>query len=169
MHPHLPQLAGHVFAASTAASLSAADLAFLALPPGQSAALAGQLPAAQKIVDLGPDFRLADPSARARFYPPPHAGLWPCGLPELPRGRGQIRAAGRVATPGCYATAAILALAPLLAAGLAEPSDIVIIAASGTSGAGRPARPKLLGSEVMGAVSRWSGGPSAGAGMPAAR
>jgi N-acetyl-gamma-glutamyl-phosphate reductase len=158
VHPHLPQLAGHRFAATTAASLSAADLVFLALPAGESAALAAQLPAPLKIVDLGPDFRLADPAAWARFYQVPHAGLWTCGLPELPGARGQIRAAGRVAAPGCYATAAILALAPLLAAGLAEPADVVIVAASGTSGAGRSARPELLGSEVMGSVSAYQAG-----------
>jgi N-acetyl-gamma-glutamyl-phosphate reductase len=60
-----------------------------------------------------------------------------------------------VAAPGCYATAAILALAPLLAAGLAEPSDIVIVAASGTSGAGRSPRPDLLATEVMGSMSAY--------------
>jgi len=60
-----------------------------------------------------------------------------------------------VAAPGCYATAAILALAPLLAAGLVEPSDIVIVAASGTSGAGRSPRPDLLATEVMGSMSAY--------------
>jgi N-acetyl-gamma-glutamyl-phosphate reductase len=60
-----------------------------------------------------------------------------------------------VAAPGCYATAAILALAPLLAAGLVEPSDIVIVAASGTSGAGRSLRPDLLATEVMGSMSAY--------------
>jgi len=157
-HPHLTQLDGQAFVPTAAAPLSAADLVFLALPAGESAALAAQLPGQVKIVDLGPDFRLADPAAWARFYRGPHAGQWDYGLPELPAARDRIRAASRVAVPGCYATAAILALAPLLAAGLAEPADIVIVAASGTSGAGRAARPELLGSEVMGAVSAYQAG-----------
>ena len=63
-----------------------------------------------------------------------------------------------MASPGCYATSSILALAPLLAGGLAEPSDIVIVAASGTSGAGRAPAPNLLGSEVMGSVSAYQVG-----------
>jgi N-acetyl-gamma-glutamyl-phosphate reductase len=158
VHPHLTQLAGQAFVPTAAAPLSGADLVFLALPAGESAALAAQLPGPVKIVDLGPDFRLADPAAWARFYPGPHAGQWEYGLPELPAARARIQAASRVAVPGCYATAAILALAPLLGAGLAGPSDIVIVAASGTSGAGRAARPELLGSEVMGAVSAYQAG-----------
>ena len=63
-----------------------------------------------------------------------------------------------MAAPGCYATASILALAPLLAAGLADPADIVIVAASGTSGAGRSARPDLLATEVMGSMSAYQVG-----------
>ena len=70
----------------------------------------------------------------------PHAGTWTYGLPELPGQRGGHRAASRrVANPGCYATSVALALAPLLAAGLVEPDDVVVVAASGTSGAGRKA------------------------------
>ena len=138
--------------------MSACDLAFLALPPGQSSRLAERIPASVKIVDLGPDFRLADALAWARHYGIPHPGRWTCGLPELPGARQQIRAASRVAVPGCYATAAILALAPMLAAGLADPDDVVVVAASGTSGAGRVPRPELLASEVMGAVSAYQAG-----------
>jgi N-acetyl-gamma-glutamyl-phosphate reductase len=80
-------------------------------------------------------------------------------LPFLTAGAGPTACLScRVAAPGCYPTAAILALAPLLAAGLAEPDDIVIVAASGTSGAGRSAKPELLGSEVMGSVSAYQAG-----------
>jgi N-acetyl-gamma-glutamyl-phosphate reductase len=79
-------------------------------------------------------------------------------LPELPGARAKIKAARTVAAPGCYATASILALAPLLAAGLADPGDIVIVAASGTSGAGRSPRPDLLASEVMGSMSAYKVG-----------
>jgi N-acetyl-gamma-glutamyl-phosphate reductase len=157
VHPQLagaPSLAGRMFDATGAGPLLGAgcDLTFLALPAGQSAPLAGRLGPDIKIVDLGPDFRLADPAAWARHYRDPYAGRWATGLPELPAARDQIAAAERVAVPGCYATAAILALAPVLAAGLVEPDDIVIVAASGTSGAGRVPKPDLLASEVMGAV-----------------
>ncbi|HEY3733157.1 MAG TPA: N-acetyl-gamma-glutamyl-phosphate reductase [Streptosporangiaceae bacterium] len=158
LHPHLPQLSGRTFAATEPGALAAADLIFLALPHGQAAALAALLPGAAKIVDLGPDFRLADPAAWSRFYSVPYAGQWTYGLPELPGARGRVSAAARVAAPGCYATAAILALAPLLAAGLAEPADVVIVAASGTSGAGRAPKADLLGSEVMGAVCAYQAG-----------
>jgi N-acetyl-gamma-glutamyl-phosphate reductase len=158
VHPQLAGLAGRTFAPTTAEALAGADLLFTALPAGESAALAAQLPGGQPIVDLGPDFRLAEPARWAQFYPGPHAGRWPWGLPELPGTRARVRAASRVAAPGCYATAAVLALAPLLAAGLAEPADIGIVAASGTSGAGRAAKPGLLGSEVMGSVSAYQVG-----------
>jgi N-acetyl-gamma-glutamyl-phosphate reductase len=161
LHPHLaglPSLAARTFDDALGLASSGCDLAFLALPAGQSAQLAGDLGQDIKLVDLGPDFRLADAGAWARHYEVPHAGRWVTGLPELPGARERIRAASRVAVPGCYATAAIAALAPLAAAGLIEPSDVVIVAASGTSGAGRSPRADLLGSEVMGAVSAYQAG-----------
>ena len=158
LHPRLASLAGRTFVPTTAQALADADLVFTALPAGESAALAAQLPGGQLVVDLGPDFRLAAPAQWAQFYSGPHAGRWPWGLPELPGTRAQVRDATRVAAPGCYATAAVLALAPLLAAGVAEPEDIVVVAASGTSGAGRAAKPGLLGSEVMGSVSAYQVG-----------
>jgi len=158
VHPQLaglPALAERLFDATDPGLLSGCDLVFLALPHGQSGPLASRLPDATRIVDLGADFRLADAEAWTRYYGTPHQGRWIFGLPELPGARAQIRAATRVANPGCYATAAIVALAPLLAAGLVEPADIVIVAASGTSGAGRAAKAELLGSEVMGSVSAY--------------
>jgi len=156
-----PQLTGHpglrdsVFVSAEPARLADADLLLTALPHGESAQLAAALPAQLKIIDLAADFRLADPQAWARYYPTPYAGHWTYGLPELPGARDAIRSSATVAAPGCYATAAILALAPLLAAGLVEPSDIVIVAASGTSGAGRSLRPDLLASEVVGSMSAY--------------
>jgi N-acetyl-gamma-glutamyl-phosphate reductase len=159
-----PQLTGHlvlddaVFARTDPGILADADLLFTALPHGESAQLAARLPAQLRVVDLGADFRLADPEAWTRYYPTPYAGQWTYGLPELPGAREAIRSAATVAAPGCYATASILALAPLLAAGLAEPADIVIVAASGTSGAGRSPRPDLLATEVMGSMSAYQVG-----------
>src|SRR5689334_6862547 len=159
-----PQLAGYaglddaIFAGTDPDALANADLLFTALPHGESAQLAARLPDHLRIIDLGADFRLADPAAWERYYPTPYAGQWTYGLPELPGARDAIKAAARVAAPGCYATASILALAPLLAAGLADPADIVIVAASGTSGAGRSARPDLLATEVMGSMSAYQVG-----------
>jgi N-acetyl-gamma-glutamyl-phosphate reductase len=161
VHAHLagvPALAGRVFEPHETSRLDGCDLVFAALPAGQSAALAASLPAAAKVVDLGPDFRLADPGAWARHYGGEHAGRWVTGLPELPGQRERVSGAGRVAAPGCYATAAILALVPVVAAGLAQPRDIVVVAASGTSGAGRSLRASLLASEVMGSVSAYQVG-----------
>src|SRR5580693_7028482 len=159
VHPHLagaPALAGLTLQPHEPDLLGATDLVFLALPAGQSAVTAAQIPGTTKVVDLGPDFRLADGAAWARHYSGPHPGRWVTGIPELAGARAQLQEAGRVAAPGCYATAAILALAPLVAAGLAGPAGVVIVAASGTSGAGRSLRTDLLASEVMGSVSAYS-------------
>jgi N-acetyl-gamma-glutamyl-phosphate reductase len=159
LHPHLagvPGLAGQILEPHGAEALAGSDLVFLALPAGQSAVAAAQLPGDVKVVDLGPDFRLADGAAWARHYSGPHPGRWVTGTPELPGARTRIQATTRVAAPGCYATAAILALTPLVAAGLADPADIVVVAASGTSGAGRSLRADLLASEVMGSVSAYA-------------
>jgi len=158
LHPQLsghPGLADRVVGQADPELLADADLLFTALPHGESGRLAAALPAELKIIDLAADFRLADPRAWARYYPTPYSGHWTYGLPELPGTRDAIRASATVAAPGCYATAAILALAPLLAADLLEPSDIVIVAASGTSGAGRSPRPDLLATEVMGSMSAY--------------
>jgi N-acetyl-gamma-glutamyl-phosphate reductase len=151
VHAHLAGL-DLTFADTGPAALAGADLVFLALPHGESAALAARLPDQVRVVDLGADHRLGDPADWAAYYPGPHAGAWTYGLPELPGQRARIAGATRVAATGCYAAATILALAPLLAAGVASPDDVVVVAASGTTGAGRSARPDLLASEVMGDV-----------------
>jgi N-acetyl-gamma-glutamyl-phosphate reductase len=161
VHPQLtgyPGLDDAVFSATDPDVLADADLLFTALPHGESGPLAARLPDHLKVIDLSADFRLADAAAWTRYYPTPYAGQWTYGLPELPGARDAIRAAATVAAPGCYATASILALAPLLAAGLADPADIVIVAASGTSGAGRSPRPDLLATEVMGSMSAYQVG-----------
>ena len=158
-HPHLPQLATTTFAPTDPARLAAADVVFVALPHGESAALAAQLPPDVVVVDLGADHRLADARAWQRYYgSAEHAGSWPYGLPELPNARPALAGARRIASPGCYPTAVALALAPLLAAGLVAPDDVVVVAASGTSGAGRAATADLMASEVMGSVSAYKAG-----------
>ena len=153
LHPQLPQLADRVFTTTGPAELAEADVVFLALPHGQSAALAAALPADVVVVDLGADHRLLDPADWVRFYDTPYAGAWPYGLPEL--FRSDLAGAARIAGPGCNATAMTLALGPLLAAGLVEPLDLVTTTVSGTSGAGRGLAANLLASEVMGSMSAY--------------
>jgi N-acetyl-gamma-glutamyl-phosphate reductase len=150
VHPHLVTLADLELVADDHASVSEADVVFLALPHGESARVVTTLPDDVAVVDLGADFRLGATADWTRWYGGEHAGQWPYGLPELPGARERIAGAKRVANPGCYATAIALAYAPLLAAGLVSPDDLVTVAASGTSGAGRAAKPHLLGTEVMG-------------------
>jgi N-acetyl-gamma-glutamyl-phosphate reductase len=158
LHPGLGPLADVVLAPTDAETLADADLVFLALPHGESAALVEQLPAGLAVVDLGADFRLADHNAWEHYYGGAHAGTWTYGLPELPGARAAVAASTRVANPGCYPTSVALGLAPLLTVGLVEPADVVVVAASGTSGAGRKASDALLASTVAGAVSAYKAG-----------
>ncbi|MFF8555419.1 N-acetyl-gamma-glutamyl-phosphate reductase [Streptomyces sp. NPDC015501] len=157
LQPHLRPLAHRVLEPTTADVLAGHDVVFLALPHGQSAAVAEQLGPEVLVVDMGADFRLKDAGDWEAFYGSPHAGTWPYGLPELPGGRAALAGAKRIAVPGCYPTAVSLALFPAYAAGIAEP-EAVIVAASGTSGAGKAAKPHLLGSEVMGSMTPYGVG-----------
>src|SRR5437763_15149285 len=144
LHPQLVSLADRPLLAADDPELAAADVVFLALPHGESAAAVGRLTGPETvIVDLGADFRLADPQAWQTYYGGAHAGTWPDGPPALPGAREVLAGARRIANPGCYATAVALAFAPLLAAGLIDPHDLVVVATSGTSGAGRAAKPHL--------------------------
>ncbi|MCV7057525.1 N-acetyl-gamma-glutamyl-phosphate reductase [Mycolicibacterium gilvum] len=150
-HPHLLPLADRTLEPTEIGVLAGHDVVFLGLPHGHSAALAEQLGPDTLIIDCGADFRLTDAGDWQRFYGSEHAGSWPYGLPELPGGRERLRDTKRVAVPGCYPTAALLALWPALAAGLVEPA-VTIVAVSGTSGAGRAAKVDLLGAEVIGSA-----------------
>ncbi|WP_098012244.1 N-acetyl-gamma-glutamyl-phosphate reductase [Streptomyces sp. sk226] len=149
LQPHLRPLADRVLEPTTAEALAGHDVVFLALPHGQSAAVAEQLGDDVLVVDMGADFRLKDAGDWEAFYGSPHAGTWPYGLPELPGARAALAGVKRIAVPGCYPTAVSLALFPAYEAGIAEP-EAVVVAASGTSGAGKAVKPHLLGSEVMG-------------------
>ncbi|WP_020132357.1 N-acetyl-gamma-glutamyl-phosphate reductase [Streptomyces sp. 303MFCol5.2] len=157
LQPHLLPLADRVLQETTPEVLAGHDVVFLALPHGQSAAVAERLGPEVLVVDMGADFRLADAGDWERFYGSAHAGTWPYGLPELPGGRAALTGSRRIAVPGCYPTAVSLALFPAYAAGLAE-QEAVIVAASGTSGAGKSPKTHLLGSEVMGSVSPYGVG-----------
>jgi N-acetyl-gamma-glutamyl-phosphate reductase len=149
VHPQLVSLAERPLLGTEAAELADAEVVFLAVPHGQSAALVEALPDETVVVDLGADFRLADRTDWERWYGGQHAGTWSYGLPELPRARAGLLGASRVANPGCYATAVALGLAPLLEARLVEPNDMVVVAASGVTGAGRVPAPHLLAGEVI--------------------
>ncbi|WP_405494788.1 N-acetyl-gamma-glutamyl-phosphate reductase [Streptomyces sp. NBC_00096] len=157
LQPHLVPLAGRTLEATTPEVLAGHDVVFLALPHGQSAAVAAQLGAEVLVVDMGADHRLRDSADWDKFYGAPHAGTWPYGLPELPGARAALAGSKRIAVPGCYPTAVSLALFPAYAAQLAEP-EAVIVAATGTSGAGKALKPHLLGSEVMGSMSPYGVG-----------
>ncbi|MBQ0865656.1 N-acetyl-gamma-glutamyl-phosphate reductase [Streptomyces sp. RK75] len=160
LQPHLVPYADRVLEETTVEVLRGHDVIFLALPHGQSAAVAEQLGTPDDgplVIDCGADFRLADAADWERFYGTPHAGTWPYGLPELPGAREALRGTKRIAVPGCFPTAVSLALVPAYAGGLAEP-EAVIVAATGTSGAGKALKPHLLGSEVMGSMSPYGVG-----------
>lgn len=161
-HRHLTPLADRTLEPTSLEVLAGHDLVFLALPHGASAKVAAQLSDSVVVVDCGADFRLRDAAAWGQFYDTPYAGSWPYGLPELLDGsrkaREHLRGATRIAVPGCYPTAVSLALAPGFAAGVMEPDDVVVVAASGVSGAGRSLKPHLLGAEVMGSLSPYGVG-----------
>jgi N-acetyl-gamma-glutamyl-phosphate reductase len=134
-----------------------ADVVFLALPDAAAAALAPALvDAGVRVIDLSGAFRLSDQSTRARWYPETHAvpdGL-AYGLTEL--GRPAIARARMVANPGCYPTATLLALAPIVAAGLlTDGTDVVVDAKSGVSGAGKTPSERTHFSEVHGSVAAY--------------
>lgn len=158
VHPHLVPYADRVLEPTSPELLADADLVFLALPHGASAALAARLPRSVRVVDLGADHRLVDPVDWAAAYGGPHAGHWAYGLPELPGARETLRGASRVAGPGCHATAAALGMAPLLAAELIQPADVVVVSVTGVSGAGRAGSAQLLGAELMGDLSAYKVG-----------
>lgn len=157
LQPHLVPLADRVLEETSPDTLAGHDAVVLALPHGQSGPLAAHLGDDTVVIDCGADFRLGDAAAWEQFYGASHAGSWPYGLPELPGQRDRLRGATRVAVPGCYPTVSTLALAPAVSERLVEP-DLVVVAASGTSGAGKAAKPHLLGSEVMGNASAYAVG-----------
>lgn len=146
LHPQLTNFAGRNFEETEIAKINNSDLVFIALPHGESAKLTNQIDPKVKVVDLGADFRLVDGKKWEKYYGGKHAGSWVYALPELVDHK-LISSANKVANPGCYATAIALSIAPALS--LINAEDIVVVAASGTTGAGRSAKVNLLGSEVM--------------------
>ena len=146
LHPQLIQFEGQKFSAVNVDDLNKCDLVFTALPHGESAKLISQLNEKVKIVDLGADYRLTDKTQWDKYYGGSYAGSWTYGLPEL-TDHQVIAKSKQVASPGCYATAIALSIAPVI--NQIDSEDIVVVAASGTTGAGRTAKVNLIGSEVM--------------------
>lgn len=151
----LPHLAGLPVADLTLApsepdAVEGCDLVFLATPHEPSLALVAPLiEAGVRVVDLSGAYRLSADAFETSYgqaHPDPARTPAPYGLPEL--FREQLAEAELIANPGCYPTAALLALAPL--AGHIDPASIVIAGMSGTSGAGRKQRPDLHASHAIG-------------------
>ena len=155
VHPHLTEFEGKSFSSVKVDDLNKCDLVFTALPHGESAKIIGQLNKEVKIVDLGADYRLTDRSQWDKYYEGSYAGSWTYGLPEL-TDHELIAQSKYVANPGCYATAIALSIAPVLTE--IDSEDIVVVAASGTTGAGRTAKVTLLGSEVMNSLTSYKFG-----------
>jgi len=156
VHPQLTSYSDQKFSAFKASDFDCCELIFLALPHGESAAIVSSLNPKAKMVDLGADYRLEDSDKWVKYYGGNHAGTWTYGAPELPGARDAIRNSTRIANPGCYATAIALGTAP--AAKIADVKDVVVVAASGTTGAGRSAKINLIASEVMGSLTSYKFG-----------
>jgi len=156
IHPHLTTHNGERFLSFDSLKYEEIEIAFIALPHGQSAGVVEKFAKNTKIVDLGADFRLTDAAQWSRYYDGIHAGAWTYGLPEIPGNRTKISESSKVANPGCYATSIITGVLPAL--GVIDSSDIVVVAASGTTGAGRNAKISLIASEVMGSLTSYKFG-----------
>jgi N-acetyl-gamma-glutamyl-phosphate reductase len=160
VHPHLAAVhPDAVFEKFEDSAIDGVDLVFAALPHGHSQRLAATiLDKGIPFVDLGADFRLDDAATYERWYGHAHEapellGRFVYGIPEL--NRDAIRSAKAVAAAGCYATAVILALKPLVDAGLVKPESLIVDAASGVSGAGREAKEATGFSTVDGSFSAY--------------
>jgi len=158
VHPQLTPLSNRCFEATEVSRMNDCELIFFALPHGESARLIAEIDSNIKVVDLGADFRLESSSAWEKYYGGAHAGSWVYGLPEIPGQRQKIAGAQRVANPGCYATSIAIAAAPAVSAHLVDNDDLVVVAASGTTGAGRKASTSLLASEIMGSLTSYKFG-----------
>lgn len=156
IHPQLHSYAGRKFSAFSADEFSQCELIFLALPHGESAKLIALLPHTVKIVDLGADYRLKSEDSWKKYYGGDYTGSWVYGIADLPGKSAEIAQSSRVANPGCYATSIALGAAP--ASSFADLSDVVVVAASGTTGAGRTAKINLIASEVAGSLSSYKFG-----------
>ncbi|WP_458042029.1 MULTISPECIES: N-acetyl-gamma-glutamyl-phosphate reductase [Bacteria] len=160
--PHLRSLAHLTLQETTPETLAGHDIVFLALPHGQSGQYTEALAAIPLVIDCGADHRLESVSAWDHFYGGDFHEAWIYGVPELPvdggRQRERIVGATRIAAPGCNASTVSLSLAPGVAAGVIDPSDIVAVLAVGPSGAGKSLKTNLLASEILGSANPYAVG-----------
>lgn len=165
--PHLRSLAHLTLQDTTPEILAGHDIVFLALPHGQSGQYTDALGGVPLVIDAGADHRLTSEAAWDAFYGGAFHEPWAYGVPELlvaagPDGvakqREHLRGATRIAAPGCNASTVSLSLAPGIAAGVIDPSDIVTVLAVGPSGAGKSLKPHLLGSEILGSANPYAVG-----------
>jgi N-acetyl-gamma-glutamyl-phosphate reductase len=154
-HPFLVGKYDQNFEEFSPEKIAETDFVFIALPHGESAGLISKLKPGTKIVDLGADFRLKDATKWDKYYSGDYAGNWTYGLPELENNVEKISKSSKVANPGCYATAIALAFAPLIKHDLIDQKYMTVVAASGTTGAGKKPSQSLLASEVMGSLSNY--------------
>ncbi|HAN25701.1 MAG: N-acetyl-gamma-glutamyl-phosphate reductase [Microbacterium sp.] len=160
--PHLRSLAHLTLEDTTPEVLAGHDVVFLALPHGQSGQYTDALKDSALVIDAGADHRLTDPAAWARFYGGDFHEPWAYGVPELAVAGGKQRAnlvgATRIAAPGCNASTVSLSLAPGVAAGVIDATDLVSVLAVGPSGAGKSLKTNLLASEILGTANPYAVG-----------
>lgn len=160
--PHLRSLAHLTLSETTPEVLAGHDIVFLALPHGQSGQYTEALGGTPLVIDAGADHRLESASDWDAFYGGAFHEPWAYGVPELPVDGGKQRerlvGASRIAAPGCNASTVSLSLAPGVAAGVIDPSDIVTVLAVGPSGAGKALKPNLLASEILGTANPYAVG-----------
>lgn len=160
--PHLRSLAHLTLQDTTPEILSGHDIVFLALPHGQSGQYTDSLGDTPLVIDAGADHRLESVSDWDAFYGGDFHEPWVYGVPELPvagaKQRERLVGASRIAAPGCNASTVSLSLAPGVAAGVIDLSDIVTVLAVGPSGAGKSLKPNLLASEILGTANPYAVG-----------
>lgn len=162
VQPQLRSLRDLTLVETTPDSLSGHDVVFVALPHGKSGEVTAHLDADTLVVDCGADHRLTDEADWAAFYGGDYHGAWTYGVPELLTATGKQRdalvGARRIAAPGCNASTVELSLAPGVAAGVIEATDLVSVLAVGPSGAGKAAKTHLLASEILGSANPYAVG-----------
>lgn len=162
--PHLRSLTRLTLEETKPEVLAGHDIVFLALPHGQSGQYTDALADAALVIDAGADHRLTSSADWDRFYGGAFHEPWVYGVPELPVAGGKQReklvGATRIAAPGCNASTVSLSLAPGVAAGVIDPSDIVTVLAVGPSGAGKSLKTNLLASEILGTANPYAVGGS---------
>jgi len=161
--PHLRSLAHLTLQDTTPEILAGHDIVFLALPHGQSGQYTDALGDTPLVIDAGADHRLTSQESWDAFYGGAFHEPWAYGVPELltdsgAKQREVLRTATRIAAPGCNASTVSLSLAPGVAAGVIDPSDIVSVLAVGPSGAGKSLKTNLLASEILGTANPYAVG-----------